>query len=225
MEKQMLTIKELVKLLLDNEALLFGDFTLKSGKKSPFYFNIAKAIKNGEGFAKISLSLAGYIYANFLEHSVPANRKLKPETIFLFGAAYKGIPLVSGVAYALIDKFDVNIRWGYNRKEDKEYGDSADRFIIGDLRDGDNLIIIDDVITTGLTKVEIRDKIIKTTKYKNLNFAATIALIDRFEGTTELRNDLKIFGVIRADHMIEICKENNWISAENYNRFKEYFNK
>src|SRR5512137_2282331 len=102
--------EELIKLLIDQQALLFGEFTLKSGAKSPYYVNMAKAVKTAEGVALIGMSLAGYIYANFLEASLPAERRLDPSKLFLFGPAYKGIPLVAAAAFALFEKFHINVR-------------------------------------------------------------------------------------------------------------------
>ncbi|MFX0099962.1 MAG: orotate phosphoribosyltransferase [Candidatus Hodarchaeota archaeon] len=223
MAQIMLRIEELIKLLLDQEALLFGDFTLKSGRKSPFYFNMAKAVKSGEGFSKISATLAGYIYANFIDSAVPENRRVDPETIFIFGPAYKGIPLAAGVAFSLNDKHKVNVRWGFNRKEVKMHGDKDDRYLMGEIRDGDNVIIIDDVLTTGNTKLEARDHLIEATGLKNLNFVGMVALVDRFEGALELRQNIDCYGVIRIDSLVELCYKKRWITEENYKNFHEYF--
>ncbi|MHA1791047.1 MAG: orotate phosphoribosyltransferase [Promethearchaeota archaeon] len=222
---KMLRIEELIKFLLDKNALLFGDFTLKSGRKSPFYFNMAKAIRTGCGFSMISTTLAGYIYANFLEDSVPPDRKVSPDSLFIFGPAYKGIPLAAGVAYALNDKFGADVRWGFNRKEVKTHGDKDDAYLIGEIKENDCIIIIDDVITTGSTKIEAMEHIKSLTIAKNLNFLAVVGLIDRFEGGADLREKVNVFGVIRIDHLVDLCHDKDWITEENYVNFKKYFEK
>ncbi|MHA1684347.1 MAG: orotate phosphoribosyltransferase [Promethearchaeota archaeon] len=221
---KMLRIEELIRMLLDNKALLFGDFTLKSGKKSPFYFNMAKAVKNGLGFSMISATLSGYIYANFLDDAVPKSRKVEPETLFIFGPAYKGIPLAAGVALCLNDRFNINVRWGFNRKEVKLHGDLSDMYLMGDIHPGDNIIILDDVITTGKTKLDARNKILKATGLKDINFLAVVGLVDRFEGALELRQSIDVFGVIRIDSLVEACYKKEWITKENYQKFHNYFN-
>lgn len=223
MAQTMLRIEELVKMMLDQEALLFGEFTLKSGKKSPFYFNMAKAVKTGEGMARIAASLAGFIYANFLEDSVPGERKVTADQLFLFGPAYKGIPLAAGVAQSLFDKFNVCVRWGFNRKEAKLHGDQDDMYLMGDLREGDHVLILDDVLTTGLTKLEARDNIIEASGLKDLHFAGVVALVDRFEGALELRQQIDVFGVLRIDQLVDICKRKDWITSEQHATFRAYF--
>lgn len=222
-QTKMLQIEELVKLLLDNDALLFGEFTLKSGRQSPFYFNMAKAVKNGLGFSTISATLAGYIYANFLDEKLPKDRKTDPDTLFIFGPAYKGIPLAAGVALSLNDRFNTNVRWGFNRKEVKLHGDTDDAYLMGDIKDGDNVIILDDVITTGMTKLKARDDLITSTGCKNLNFIGVVGLVDRFEGALELRQEINVFGVIRIDTLVDLCRKREWISDEDHARFRAYF--
>ncbi len=219
----MLRIEELVKLLLDQEALLFGDFTLKSGGKSPYYINLGKLIKSGEGVAKIAVSLAGYIYANFLDASVPEDRRLKESELFLFGPAYKGIPMAASVAMALFDQFKVNVRWGFNRKEVKLHGDKDDTYMMGEIKDGDKVIILDDVITTGSTKTEAIDQIAVATGKQGLRFVAVVALIDRYEGAEDLRKHINVYGVLRIDSLVKTCHEKGWITEEQYASFMAYF--
>ena len=221
----MLRIEELIKLLLDQNALLFGEFTLKSGKKSPYYVNLAKLIKTGKGFSKISATLAGYINANFLDKNLPEERRVDPDNLFLFGPAYKGIPMAGGVAYALFEMYDINVRWGFNRKEAKLHGDSDDLYLMGEMREDDSVIILDDVLTTGMTKLAARDDLIKFTGFKNLNFIAVVALIDRFEGGLPLRQQIDAFGVMRIDNLVRKCYEKEWISKEEHDAFFDYFNK
>lgn len=217
--------EELIKVLIDQQALLFGEFTLKSGIKSPYYINIAKAIKTAEGLGNITLSLAGYIFANFLAADLPAERKIIPDKLFIFGPAYKGIPLVAGTAFALFEKFKVNARWGFNRKEAKLHGDKDDTYMMGDLHDGDSIIILDDVITTGSTKIEVKEQILQATGFKNLKFVAVVAVLDRFEGAIDVRQEIDVYAVLRMDQVMKTCKSRKWVTDEQYQKFEEYFSK
>jgi orotate phosphoribosyltransferase len=217
--------EELIKLLIDQQALLFGEFTLKSGAKSPYYVNMAKAVKTAEGIASIGMSLAGYIYANFLEASLPEDRRVDPSKFFLFGPAYKGVPLVSAAAFALFEKFKINVRWGFNRKEAKLHGDKDDTFMMGDLHDGDSIIILDDVITSGATKLEVMEQIQTATGFKNLKFIAVVAVLDRFEGALEIRQQIDVYAILRMDIVMKTCKARKWVTDAQYKTFEEYFAK
>ncbi len=217
--------EELIKLLIDQQALLFGEFTLKSGAKSPYYINMAKAVKSAEGIASIGMSLAGYIYANFLDGSLPEDRRVDVSKFFLFGPAYKGIPLVAAAAYALFEKFHINVRWGFNRKEAKLHGDKDDTFMMGDLHDGDSVILLDDVITSGATKLEVKEQIQTATGFKNLKFIAVVAVLDRFEGALAIRQQIDVFAILRMDHVMRTCKTNKWVTDAQYKVFEEYFTK
>jgi orotate phosphoribosyltransferase len=217
--------EELIKLLIDQQALLFGEFTLKNGAKSPYYINMAKAVKTAEGIASIGMSLAGFIFANFLEGSLPADRRVDPSKFFLFGPAYKGISLVAATAFALFEKFHINVRWGYNRKEAKLHGDKDDTFMMGDLHDGDDVILLDDVITSGATKLEVKEQIQTATGFKNLKFVAVVAVLDRFEGALEIRQQIDVFAILRMDQLMKTCKANKWVTAAQYKTFEEYFTK
>ena len=220
-----LRTEELIKLLIDQQALLFGEFTLKSGAKSPYYINMAKAVKTAEGMASIGMSLAGYIFANFLEASLSDNRRVDPTKLFIFGPAYKGIPLVAATAFALFEKFRINVRWGFNRKEAKLHGDKDDTFMMGELRDGDSVIILDDVITSGATKLEVKEQISTATGFKNLKFIAVVAVLDRFEGALEIRQQIDVYSILRMDQVMKKCKANKWVTDAQFKTFEEYFAK
>ncbi|MHC1605057.1 MAG: orotate phosphoribosyltransferase [Candidatus Methanofastidiosia archaeon] len=135
--------KDLIGVLVDSNSLKFGDFVLKSGRISPYFINMGQAISSGK-----YLSIVARCYCEKLTDV------FENDFSFVFGPAYKGVPLACSVAYVLWTEFGVEVRWGYDRKEAKEYGDKGDRTIVGDIRDGDAVVIIDDVVTTGDTKLE-----------------------------------------------------------------------
>ncbi len=124
--------------MIDAGVLAFGDFTLKSGLNSPYFFNLGN-ISSGRTLANLGYVFAKYIY----------DLNLAPD--ILFGPAYKGIPLATTIAIALTDmKQDVCVT--FNRKERKEHGEGTD--LMGAELDSSRVLIVDDVVTDGATKAE-----------------------------------------------------------------------
>jgi orotate phosphoribosyltransferase len=122
-----------INLCLELGVLRFGEFKLKSGRTSPYFFN-AGLFNTGRALAELGRSYAAAIQAAKLEFDV------------LFGPAYKGIPLVSTTAVALADHHQRNVPWSFNRKEAKDHGEGGS--IVGSPLRG-RVLIIDDVITAG----------------------------------------------------------------------------
>jgi orotate phosphoribosyltransferase len=145
--------QELVKFLVKHNALQFGEFTLKSGRKSPYYYNI-RNLTTGDSIRRISS-----VYAQKI-----MDVSLNPDV--LFGPAYAGIPLAVATALQLNQNFGKNVRFAFDRKEVKNYGDSKTNALIGTLKDGDKVLIIDDMMTTGGTKLEAKAKIESFAKVK-----------------------------------------------------------
>lgn len=124
--------KKFIRLALDNQVLQFGDFTLKSGRQSPYFFN-AGLFYNGEALRQV-----GQCYAQLLLDN-------KVDCQHLFGPAYKGFPLATATAIALAEKSQ-HTKVTFNRKEVKDHGEGGD--LIGAPLSGD-IVVIDDVITAG----------------------------------------------------------------------------
>ncbi len=128
--------KEFIELMVDSNVLKFGEFTLKSGRKSPFFMN-AGAYVTGSHLRKL-----GEYYAKAIHDSYGVDFDV------LFGPAYKGIPLAVATTIAFSELYGKDIRYCSNRKEIKDHGDVG--ILLGSgLNDGDKVVIIEDVTTSG----------------------------------------------------------------------------
>ena len=128
--------QEFIEFMVDSQVLKFGEFTLKSGRKSPFFMN-AGAYVTGSQLRKLGEYYATAIHDNYgLDFDV------------LFGPAYKGIPLSVATTMAISELYGKEIRYCSNRKEVKDHGDTG--ILLGSkLKDGDRVVIIEDVTTSG----------------------------------------------------------------------------
>ena len=128
--------KEFIEFMVDSKVLKFGDFTLKSGRKSPFFMN-AGAYVTGSQLRKLGQFYAQAIHDNY-----------GTDFDVLFGPAYKGIPLAVATTIAFSELYGRDIKYCSNRKEIKDHGDVG--ILLGsDLNDGDRVVIIEDVTTSG----------------------------------------------------------------------------
>jgi len=189
---------DFVDFMLEIGALKFGEFTLKSGRLSPYFFNAGQFNQGNH------LSQLGQFYAQAIEAS-----GIKFDV--LFGPAYKGIPLVAATAIALNDSFNRSVPYSFNRKEAKDHGEGGS--IVGHPLEGD-ILIIDDVITAGTAIKEAKDII-------NANGAKTkgvVVALDRQEkGKGELSAiqeveqnfGIAVVSIINLSHIVDYLKANN----------------
>jgi len=181
---------------LETGVLRFGEFTLKSGRISPYFFN-AGLFNSGR-----SLSRLAAFYASALHH-------LEPEPFMLFGPAYKGIPLAASTAAALSDHHQRDISFAFNRKEVKDHGEGGQ--LVGATLQG-NVVIIDDVITAGTS---IRESV-NLINQAGAQPAAVIIALDREEAITENGEsaiqsmatlfDLRVHSLARFSTLLEFLK-------------------
>lgn len=214
--------KELIHTLVESKALTFGEFTLKSGRTSPYFVNMGRAISNG-----IFLHRVARCYCNKLIDA------LGDDYSFVFGPAYKGIPLAAALAQALWREHDICVRWGYDRKEVKGYGDARDAVLVGDLRDGDKVVMVDDVLTTGDTKIDVWGKL--TPLATGLACCGVLVAVDRKEVDTSGRrpaeelsaHGLELHSIVTISDVFDHLHENE-INGERiiddalYEMFQEY---
>ena len=186
---------DFVDFILEIGALKFGEFTLKSGRVSPYFFN-AGQFNQGNHLSKLGQFYAQAIEASGIKFDV------------LFGPAYKGIPLVAATAIALNDSFNRSVPYSFNRKEAKDHGEGGN--IVGHPLEGD-ILIIDDVITAGTAIREAKDII-------NANGAKTkgvVVALDRQEkGKGELSAiqeveqnfGIAVVSIINLSHIVDYLK-------------------
>lgn len=131
--------RDFIRFAIDRGVLRFGEFTLKSGRTSPYFFN-AGLFNSGSALAQLGRCYAAAIVDSKIPFDV------------LFGPAYKGIPLASATAVALADQHQLDVPWCFNRKEAKAHGEGGS--LVGAPLEG-NVLIIDDVITAGTAIREV----------------------------------------------------------------------
>jgi orotate phosphoribosyltransferase len=184
--------REFIDLALELGVLRFGEFTLKSGRVSPYFFN-AGLFNTGYALAELGSCYAQAIIDNDINYDV------------IFGPAYKGIPLVAAIAYALSANHGIDKPYAFNRKEAKDHGEGGN--IVGAELKG-NVLIVDDVITAGTA---IREAV----EIIDANGAATCAVmiaLDRQErgksalsAIQEVNRDfgINVFSIITLSDLIE----------------------
>ncbi|NLD00147.1 MAG: orotate phosphoribosyltransferase [Gammaproteobacteria bacterium] len=159
--------REFIQFALERGVLRFGEFTLKSGRVSPYFFN-AGLFDSGLALAKLGRFYAQALVDSGLSYDV------------VFGPAYKGIPLAATTAVALAEHHQRDVPWCFNRKEAKDHGEGGT--LVGAALEG-NIVIVDDVITAGTAIREVMQII----KGQGAQAAGVLIALDRQErGTGEL---------------------------------------
>ena len=139
--------QEFIEFMVDSQVLKFGDFTLKSGRKSPFFMN-AGAYVTGSQLKKL-----GEYYAKAIHNTYGDDFDV------LFGPAYKGIPISVVTAIAYSELYGKEIRYCSDRKEEKDHGADKGSFLGSKLQDGDRVVMIEDVTTSGKSMEETVPKV------------------------------------------------------------------
>ncbi|MBQ8614477.1 MAG: orotate phosphoribosyltransferase [Ruminiclostridium sp.] len=179
-----MTYKEsFIKFMVDSGVLTFGEFTLKSGRKAPYFINTGN-YKTGA-----QLSMLGKYYAECIKEN-----GIEVET--LFGPAYKGIPLSVSASIALFDKFGIEVSYCFDRKEAKDHGEGG-VFVGKQLKDGEKVVIIEDVMTSGKA---LREVLPKLKEAANVDITGMVITVDRMEKALDsdmsaVQSAYKDFGV------------------------------
>ena len=177
--------QEFIRFMVENGVLRFGEFTLKSGRKAPYFINTGN-YKTGKQLAKLGEYYAACIAGNGLE----------AET--LVGPAYKGIPLSVTTAIALFNGYGKELNYCFDRKEVKDHGEGG-LFVGKQLVDGEKVIIIEDVMTSGKALGEILPKLAAAAK---VEIVGMIISVDRMEKA--LNSDLSAVKMAKQEYGIDV---------------------
>ena len=177
--------EEFIRFMVDNGVLKFGEFTLKSGRKAPYFINTGN-YKTGKQLAKLGEYYAQCIVENGLE----------PQT--LVGPAYKGIPLSVTTAIALFNEHGKEVNYCFDRKEVKDHGEGG-LFVGQQLSDGEKVVIIEDVMTSGKALREILPKLEAAAK---VEVVGMIISVDRMEKA--LNSDLSAVKEAKKEFGIDV---------------------
>lgn len=170
-----------IELAIKYQVLRFGEFTLKSGRISPYFFN-AGLFNSGYALAELGSCYAQSIINNSIDYDV------------MFGPAYKGIPLVSAIVYALSVNHGIDKPYAFNRKEAKDHGEGG--LIVGAELKG-NVLIVDDVITAGTAIREAVDII----SAEGAKTSAVMIALDRQE---KGQSDLSAIQEVHRDYGVDV---------------------
>ncbi|RKS87626.1 orotate phosphoribosyltransferase [Orbus hercynius] len=174
--------RQFIQFALEREVLRFGEFTLKSGRKSPYFFN-AGLFNTGK-----DLALLGRFYAEAL---IDANL----EYDVIFGPAYKGIPIVSATVVALSEHHNIEVPYCFNRKEAKDHGEGGN--LVGSSIEYKRVMLVDDVITAG-TAIRESMQILENNQSK---LSGVLISLDRQE---KGRGELSAIQEIKQNYHCEV---------------------
>ena len=184
--------KEFIEMILAKQVLRFGDFTLKSGRTSPYFFN-AGLINDGGALARIGAGYAQAIVQAGIEFDM------------FFGPAYKGIPLATATAVVYAEQHRRNVPIAYNRKEAKAHGEGGN--LVGAPLAG-RVLIVDDVLTAG-TAVRETIGLIKAAGATPVGVVLALDRQERGQGTQSAVQEIQstfgipVIRIITLDHLIE----------------------
>jgi orotate phosphoribosyltransferase len=202
---------DFIELARRSEVLKFGEFTLKSGRISPYFFN-AGAFSSGAALAALGRCYAHCIVNSGVNFDV------------LLGPAYKGIPLAAATVVALADEHGLDIPFAYNRKEAKTHGEGGT--LVGAPLRG-RVLIIDDVITAGTAVREV----IAMINDAGADLAGVVIGLDRQErgtGTTsavqelEQAHNIPVFSIVTMAHIIDYLEKNEGARSEALVAMRDY---
>ncbi len=203
-----------IRFMTECGVLTFGDFTLKSGRKAPYFVNTGN-YKTGMQLAKL-----GEFYAECIKEN-----NIQADT--LFGPAYKGIPLAVSCSVALFNKYQIDVNYCFDRKEAKDHGEGG--VIVGkQLTDGEKVVIIEDVITAGTA---IRQVIPVLRQNADVDITAMVISVDRMEkGQGELSAveevkkefNINVYPIVTINDIIDAIRNGVIEGREYLDKMLEY---
>ena len=201
--------EEFIKFMVECGVLTFGDFTLKSGRKAPYFINCGN-YKTGA-----QLSRLGGFYADCIKEN-----GIEAQT--LFGPAYKGIPLAVAAVTSLADKYGIDCCYCFDRKEAKDHGE-------GGMFVGEKVVIIDDVMTSGKA---LRESLPKLKSAADVDVTAMVITVDRMEKSLEGELSaveqaykdfgVKVYSIVNINDIIKAIEDGIVPGMEYLESMKEY---
>ena len=208
--------KEFVDFMLDSNVLKFGDFTLKSGRKSPFFMNAGLYVTGTQ------LMKLGEYYATAIHNTYGDDFDV------VFGPAYKGIPIsvVTAVAYSKL--YGKEIRYCSNRKEAKDHGDAG--ILLGSpIKDGDRIVVVEDVTTSGKSMEETIPIVKAQGDVTIVGLMVSLNRCERGKGDKGALDEIKdLYGfdtaaIVSMDEVVEYLVEKGMIDDELKARIDAYY--
>lgn len=192
--------KDFIRFLSECGVLKFGTFTLKSGRVAPYFLN-AGEYKTGAQIKRL-----GEFYAACIrENNIPVQT--------LFGPAYKGIPLALSAAVALYEKYGADVNFCFDRKEVKDHGEGG-MFVGKQLQDGEKVVIVEDVMTSGKALKEVLPKLRGAAK---VDITGMVITVDRMEKALNSEQSavqqayaeegVKVYSIVTIEDIIEALEE------------------
>ncbi len=207
--------QQFIKFMVDNGVLKFGEFTLKSGRVAPYFINTGN-YKTGAQLARL-----GEYYARCIE-----DNEIKADT--LVGPAYKGIPLAVTTAISLYTRYGREFNYCFDRKEVKDHGEGG-LFVGKQLQDGEKVILIEDVMTSGKALREILPKL---KQEANVQVAGMVISVDRMERGLESKLSavqevykefgVKVYSIVTMADIISAIEDGTIEGREYLTKMKEY---
>ena len=171
--------QEFIEFMVDSNVLKFGDFTLKSGRKSPFFMNAGGYVTGSQ------LMKLGEYYAKAIHETYGDDFDV------LFGPAYKGIPIAVVTAVAYSKLYGKEVRYCSDRKEEKDHGADKGSFLGSTLKDGDRVVMIEDVTTSGKSMEETVPKVRGAADVTIVGLMVSLNRMEKGKGTKSALEEIK----------------------------------
>ena len=194
--------KQFIEFTLEHQILRFGNFSLHSGRESPYFFNTGLC-NNGKLLANLADFYSSFLMKNSIEYD------------FIFGPAYKGITLATSISNSLYNSHNINKSFCFNRKEAKTHGEAG--IFVGSAPKG-NALIVDDVISSGKSIIESRDLL----SDNDAKPSSVLVAFDRMELGIDKRASIEIlekykiqvYSIITLNDIIDFLNNNKMMSSE-----------
>ena len=200
--------KEFIEFMVDSNVLKFGEFTLKSGRKSPFFMNAGSYVTGTQ------LRKLGEYYAKAIHDAYGTDFDV------LFGPAYKGIPLTVATTMAFSELYGKDVKYCSNRKEVKDHGDTG--ILLGSpIKDGDKVVIIEDLISTGMSSLAAKNALVNA----GADIKGMVAIFSyNFNKARKAFEDdnVELTTLSNYDTLVEVAHETGYIKESDIEVLKEW---